>query len=405
MVTILLLRVVSAFLCCWFADRGGFFYQRPFWLLLSTRSRGYLKSESVVLSVFVESQTSSLGAAQFVSEKGPLGWRLLVKSSGTLFVLALFVSPYLCLVYVCVFVFILSSLSSLSLFLVFIAWLSLRWRERRVQPWLAGTCVRSLLAIWEGHFEGTCFARFGGAPLLALEIIALLHSQFSESYFARTLWVCDLLRVSLDWLEPHWHIGVISSHDLLFYDFGESLSTGERVSFLSWSFVLQSSFSGGAFLRAYTGFHTKRWLKTCLFLLLVILNRWLEKFFNWVILVLLWVSRIIARGNICSSFSRPLPVWNLSCYLGLFLLASIWLPALVMESAFRLPSGFLIFHSNASIFNERVLVFPFFCICEITHVRFGLVYIFAATYYWLSERRLRICTRNGENVTLNSCFF
>jgi hypothetical protein len=77
-------------------------------------------------------------------------------------------------------------------FLVFIAWLSLRWRERRVQPWLAG--VSSLLAIWAGRFGGTCFARFRGAPLLALETIALLPPQFSEPCFARTMWVLLPLR-------------------------------------------------------------------------------------------------------------------------------------------------------------------------------------------------------------------
>ncbi len=32
--TFALSRVVSALLGCWFADRGGFFYQRPLWLLL-----------------------------------------------------------------------------------------------------------------------------------------------------------------------------------------------------------------------------------------------------------------------------------------------------------------------------------------------------------------------------------
>ena len=91
---------------------------------------------------------------------------------------------------------------------------------------------------------------------------------------------------SIGWNLPDMSVS-FSSHDLLSYDFGETLSPVEGVSFLSWRFALQSSFSGGAFLRAYTGVHTKRWLKTCLFLLLVIFNRWFEKFFNWVISVLL----------------------------------------------------------------------------------------------------------------------
>ena len=125
--------------------------------------------------------------------------------------------------------------------------------------------------------------------MLALETIVLLPPQFSEPCFARTMWVLLPLRfvASLARLAGTSLICGCHFHPMILCLLGETLSPVEGVSFLSWRFALQSSFSGGAFLRAYTGVHTKRWLKTCLFLLLVNFNRWFEKFFNWVISVLL----------------------------------------------------------------------------------------------------------------------
>ena len=71
--TFALSRVVSALLGCWFADRGGFFYQRPLWLLLFYLKFREKDAFSMVLYACVTSNRADfyLGFSQSVN--GSLG--------------------------------------------------------------------------------------------------------------------------------------------------------------------------------------------------------------------------------------------------------------------------------------------------------------------------------------------